>query len=127
MSKQMPTLRLLDSTLRDGEQSPGASMTIEQKLEVALRLESLGVDAIEAGFPISSPGEFEAVQRIARRIERSEVAALTLARPEDIANAVVFLSSDQLARHVTGQTIVIAGGMEGRWLWLPEEINAAAV
>lgn len=50
-----------------------------------------------------------------------------LARPEDIANAVVFLSSDKLARHFTGQTLVVAGGMEGRWLWLPEEINPAAV
>ncbi len=50
-----------------------------------------------------------------------------LARPEDIANAAVFLSSDALARHITGQTLVIAGGMEGRWLWQPEEIDPAAV
>jgi 3-oxoacyl-[acyl-carrier protein] reductase len=49
-----------------------------------------------------------------------------LARPEDIANAAVFLSSDALARHITGQTLVIAGGMEGRWLWQPEEVDAAA-
>jgi 3-oxoacyl-[acyl-carrier protein] reductase len=50
-----------------------------------------------------------------------------LARPEDIANAAVFLSSDALARHVTGQTLVIAGGMEGRWLWQPEEVNPGIV
>ena len=49
-----------------------------------------------------------------------------IARPDDIANAVVFLSSDTLARHITGQTLVVAGGMEGRWLWRPEEIDPAA-
>lgn len=48
-----------------------------------------------------------------------------IARPDDIANMVVFLSSDKLARHITGQTIVVAGGMEGRWLWQPEEVNAS--
>jgi 3-oxoacyl-[acyl-carrier protein] reductase len=47
-----------------------------------------------------------------------------IARPDDIANLVVFLSSDRLARHVTGQTVVVAGGMEGRWLWRPEEVDA---
>src|SRR5205085_4101486 len=46
-----------------------------------------------------------------------------LGRPEDMANACVFLASDRLARHITGQTLVIAGGMEGRWLWLPEELK----
>ncbi len=50
-----------------------------------------------------------------------------LARPEDIAHAAVFLSSDKLARHVTGQTMVIAGGMEGRWLWQPDEVDPSAV
>jgi len=48
-----------------------------------------------------------------------------IARPDDIANLVAFLSSDRLARHITGQTILVAGGMEGRWLWQPEEVNAA--
>jgi NAD(P)-dependent dehydrogenase (short-subunit alcohol dehydrogenase family) len=46
-----------------------------------------------------------------------------LARVDDIANAVVYLASDKLARHITGQTLVIAGGMEGRWLWRPEEVD----
>jgi 3-oxoacyl-[acyl-carrier protein] reductase len=46
-----------------------------------------------------------------------------LGRPEDMANAAVFLASDRLSRHITGQTIVVAGGMEGRWLWQPEEID----
>jgi 3-oxoacyl-[acyl-carrier protein] reductase len=50
-----------------------------------------------------------------------------IARPEDVANAVVFLSSDTLARHITGQTLVVAGGMEGRLLWQPEEIDPSIV
>jgi 3-oxoacyl-[acyl-carrier protein] reductase len=50
-----------------------------------------------------------------------------LARPEDVANSSVFLSSDILARHITGQTLVIAGGMEGRWLWQPEEVDPEIV
>ena len=50
-----------------------------------------------------------------------------IARPEDMANVVVFLSSDRLARHITGQTIVVAGGMEGRWLWQPEEVDPTIV
>ena len=48
-----------------------------------------------------------------------------IARPEDIAHAVILLSSDRLARHITGQTLVVAGGMEGRWLWCPEEVDPA--
>ncbi|HKX63639.1 MAG TPA: SDR family oxidoreductase [Verrucomicrobiae bacterium] len=57
-----------------------------------------------------------------RRITAT-MALPQIARPEDIANAVVFLSSDRLARHITGQTLVVAGGMEGRWLWRPEEVD----
>ena len=61
-------LLILDTTLRDGEQSPGASMNLAEKLEVAQALKELGVDVIEAGFPIASPGDFEAVQAIARQV-----------------------------------------------------------
>ena len=57
---------IFDTTLRDGEQSPGASLNVEEKLEIARQLERLGVDVIEAGFPISSPGDFQAVQAISR-------------------------------------------------------------
>ncbi len=64
--------------------------------------------------------------RAVRRITAT-MALPQIARPDDIANAVVFLSSDRLARHITGQTLVIAGGMEGRWLWRPEEVDAGAV
>jgi len=62
------------------------------------------------------------------KVVRKVMATMALpqiARPDDIANLVVFLSSDRLARHVTGQTILVAGGMEGRWLWQPEEVNPA--
>jgi 3-oxoacyl-[acyl-carrier protein] reductase len=64
-------------------------------------------------------------QRMVRKVTAT-MALPQLGRAEDMANAAVFLSSDRLARHITGQTLVIAGGMEGRWLWQPEEINAAA-
>ncbi|RMF05396.1 MAG: 2-isopropylmalate synthase, partial [Chloroflexi bacterium] len=62
------TLIIFDTTLRDGEQSPGATLNIEEKLEIARQLSRLGVDVCEAGFPIASPGDFEAVRRIAREI-----------------------------------------------------------
>ena len=65
-------LIIFDTTLRDGEQSPGATMTHEEKLEVAELLDDMGVDIIEAGFPIASPGDFEAVQAIARQVGLSE-------------------------------------------------------
>src|SRR5688572_18287850 len=62
-------LVIFDTTLRDGEQSPGASMNLAEKLEIAHALHELGVDVIEAGFPIASPGDFEAVQAIAQQVE----------------------------------------------------------
>jgi len=78
---------IFDTTLRDGEQSPGASMTTEEKLKVADLLDEMGVDIIEAGFPIASQGDFEAVQEIARRCERATVAGLARAISADIARA----------------------------------------
>ncbi len=78
---------IFDTTLRDGEQSPGCSMTLEEKLRVAVALEEMGVDVIEAGFPISSPGDFEAVQAIARRVTASTVAGLARAQRRDIDRA----------------------------------------
>ncbi|HNQ35243.1 MAG TPA: 2-isopropylmalate synthase, partial [bacterium] len=79
------TIKIFDTTLRDGEQSPGASLTPEAKLLVARQLEKLGVDIIEAGFPISSPGDFNSVQAVARLVKKCEVAALARAlRPVDL-------------------------------------------
>ncbi|TKB76691.1 MAG: 2-isopropylmalate synthase [Nitrospira sp.] len=80
-------IRIFDTTLRDGEQSPGASMTVEEKIMIAKQLARLGVDIIEAGFAYSSPGDFEAVQRIAQEVEGPTVCSLARARPEDIDRA----------------------------------------
>ncbi len=75
---------IFDTTLRDGEQSPGATMTHEEKLDVAALLDEMGVDIIEAGFPIASEGDFEAVAEIARRTKNAVVAGLARAIPKDI-------------------------------------------
>jgi 2-isopropylmalate synthase len=75
---------IFDTTLRDGEQSPGASMNLEEKLRVARVLEELGVDVIEAGFPIASNGDFEAVSAISRLLQRTTVAGLARAQRRDI-------------------------------------------
>ncbi len=78
---------IFDTTLRDGEQSPGCSMTADEKIRMAHQLDRLGVDAIEAGFPISSDGDFHAVQAVARDVRRPVIAALARCRPEDIERA----------------------------------------
>ncbi|MEX0829625.1 MAG: 2-isopropylmalate synthase [Nitrospirales bacterium] len=81
------TIRIFDTTLRDGEQSPGASMNIEEKLLVAKQLARLNVDIIEAGFAFSSPGDFEAIRRIAQEVEGPVICSLARAKPEDIDRA----------------------------------------
>ncbi len=81
------TIRIFDTTLRDGEQSPGFSMTPEEKLRLARPLEELGVDVLEAGFPIASEGDFSAVQAIARECRETRVAALARAVEADIRRA----------------------------------------
>src|SRR3954453_11215326 len=78
---------IFDTTLRDGEQCPGATMTFEEKLEVADLLDQLGVDIIEAGFPMASNGDFEAVSEIARRVKNATVAGLARTAPGDIDRA----------------------------------------
>jgi len=80
-------IRIFDTTLRDGEQSPGASMNSAEKLRLATQLESLGVDTIEAGFPAASDGDFEAVSRIAKKLKTTEVAALARTSVNDINRA----------------------------------------
>ena len=77
-------IRIFDTTLRDGEQSPGCSMNLHDKLAVAEQLEKLGVDIIEAGFAISSPGDFQAVQAIARTVKNCTVASLARSLEKDI-------------------------------------------
>ncbi|WP_457092464.1 2-isopropylmalate synthase [Microvirga sp. P5_D2] len=78
---------IFDTTLRDGEQCPGATMTLEEKLEVAALLDTMGVDVIEAGFPIASNGDFEAVSLIAQQVKNATVAGLARAISADIARA----------------------------------------
>ncbi|MGD0191218.1 MAG: 2-isopropylmalate synthase [Rhizomicrobium sp.] len=80
-------IRIFDTTLRDGEQSPGAAMTLEEKLEVAHLLDQMGVDIIEAGFPISSPGDFEAVREISKITKNAVVCGLARAGFKDIDRA----------------------------------------
>jgi 2-isopropylmalate synthase len=85
---------IFDTTLRDGEQSPGCSMNTKEKLEVARALVELGVDVIEAGFPIASPGDFEAVQKISERYgDRTTICALARSREDDIAKAKAALQN----------------------------------
>ncbi|MGV3651523.1 MAG: 2-isopropylmalate synthase, partial [Devosia sp.] len=78
---------IFDTTLRDGEQSPGATMTLEEKIQVAETLDEMGVDIIEAGFPIASNGDFEAVVAVAKQVKNAVVAGLARAIPADIARA----------------------------------------
>src|SRR6201998_4092923 len=80
-------LVIFDTTLRDGEQSPGASMNLAEKLQVAHALRELGVDVIEAGFPIASPGDFESVQGIARKVHGPVICGLARCNAEDIDRA----------------------------------------
>ena len=78
---------IFDTTLRDGEQAPGCSMNLDEKIKVAVALEELGVDVIEAGFPIASNGDFEAVRAVAQRLRESQVAGLARASKRDIDRA----------------------------------------
>ncbi len=83
----MRKIKIFDTTLRDGEQSPGASMNVEEKIQLAKQLANLKVDIIEAGFAISSPGDFDAIRRIGDEVEGPVVCSLARAREEDIKKA----------------------------------------
>ena len=86
-TKMKDKLIIFDTTLRDGEQSPGASMTHEEKIRVARQLEKMRVDVIEAGFPAASPGDFNAVKAISEIVTDSIVCALARANPGDVEKA----------------------------------------
>lgn len=86
-TSSQPRIRIFDTTLRDGEQSPGASMNLEEKLTIAQALADLGVDIIEAGFPIASPGDFEAVEQIAKTIRGPVICGLARCSDQDIDRA----------------------------------------
>jgi 2-isopropylmalate synthase len=95
-------IQIFDTTLRDGEQVPGCKLDRDQKLKLALRLEELGVDVIEAGFPISSPGDFASVYEIGKLIKHATVCGLSRAVKEDIKTAAEALSSARRPRIHTG-------------------------
>ena len=102
MASMADRVTVLDTTLRDGEQSPGAALDVGEKVEIAHALEEMGVDVIEAGFPISSPGDFRAVQRIALEIRHCVVCGLTRANPQDIDSAAEALREAAHPRIHTG-------------------------
>jgi 2-isopropylmalate synthase len=86
-SAERTAIRIFDTTLRDGEQSPGATLNFQEKLEIARQLESLGVDVIEAGFPITSQGDFEAVSAVAQEVTQAIVCGLARCVPRDVDRA----------------------------------------
>ena len=94
----MSKIKIFDTTLRDGEQSPGASLTPNEKLQIAKQLSALNVDVIEAGFPITSEGDFESVRNIAKEIRGISIAALARAVEKDIDCAAKSLKSAELPR-----------------------------
>ena len=99
----MEKVKIFDTTLRDGEQSPGFSMNIHEKVRMAKQLEKLGVDIIEAGFPIASQGDFDAVRTIAESIKESQIAGLARANDTDIDRA---WEAIQHARHPRIHTFI---------------------
>ena len=92
------SIKIFDTTLRDGEQSPGFSMSLGQKLRVARVLSELKVDIIEAGFPVASPGDFEAVRAVASEIDGPVIAALCRTIPRDIERSVSALEPAENSR-----------------------------
>ncbi|MGA9350197.1 MAG: 2-isopropylmalate synthase, partial [Anaerolineae bacterium] len=98
----MDKVLIFDTTLRDGEQSPGAALNVDEKVEIAHLLEQMGVDIIEAGFPISSPGDFRAVQRISKEIRNCVICGLTRANQKDIDVAAEALQGAARPRIHTG-------------------------
>src|SRR3989449_11749794 len=84
----MDRVQIFDTTLRDGEQSPGATMNVEEKLAIARQLEHLGVDVIEAGFAASSEGDFESVRRVAAAVVKPIVLSLARTREQDVDRSI---------------------------------------
>ncbi len=98
MTDHKERIIIFDTTLRDGEQSPGCSMNLEEKLRMARLLDRMGVDVIEAGFPVASQGDFEAVQKVAETVENAAVAGLCRAKKSDIEASAEALKSAKRPR-----------------------------
>lgn len=119
-------IKIFDTTLRDGEQSPGASMNIEEKIKIAKQLEKLGVDIIEAGFAASSPGDFEAIERISEAVTASTICSLCRAIDKDIlaaANALKKANSKRIHTFIATSPI----HMEYKLKMKPDEVIKRAV
>lgn len=123
MSKHV---KIFDTTLRDGEQSPGCSMTLKEKIQFAKQLERLNVDVIEAGFAIASPGDFEAVSAIAKVCQKATVASLARALPKDIDRA---WEAVKHAKHPRIHTFIATSDihMEYKLRKSPDEVLQQAV
>ena len=119
-------VRIFDTTLRDGEQSPGVSLNVKEKITIARQLEKLGVDCIEAGFAIASVGDFEAVKAIAESVQNVTVASLARANEKDIARAAEAL---QNAKHPRIHTFLATSPvhMEHKLKKSPKEVLEASV
>jgi 2-isopropylmalate synthase len=114
-------ITIFDTTLRDGEQSPGIALRPDEKAEIARQLERLGVDVIEAGFAVSSPGDFEGVKAVAAAVERPTVASLCRTRKEDIDAAAEALACARRSRiHIFLATSPVH--MEKKLRMEPEEV-----
>ncbi len=122
----MNTVKIFDTTLRDGEQSPGASMTREEKVRIARQLERLRVDVIEAGFPAASQGDFEAVEAVARIVRESTICGLARAQEKDIrrvAEALEPAASRRIHTFIATSPL----HMERKLRMTPEQVLAHAV
>ena len=113
---------IFDTTLRDGEQSPGCSMNLPEKLEMARALADLGVDVIEAGFPIASPGDFESVQAIARQVQGPVVAGLARCTLQSLRYHADFVGADFLAS-ATASGRVTRRGSDGRYAFVEIDVE----
>jgi len=114
-------IQVFDTTLRDGEQSPGIALQPHEKAEIAVQLERLGVDVVEAGFPAASPGDFEGVRAVAAALTRATVAAFARARREDVEAAVEALGGARRSRlHVVLATSALH--MEKKLGLTPKEV-----
>lgn len=106
--QQTPKIIIFDTTLRDGEQSPGATMTLAQKLAIAKHLDHMGVDVIEAGFAIASPGDFDAISAIAKQVKNASVCSLARAKQIDIetaANAIKYAQRPRIHTFISTSKI----------------------
>ena len=118
-------ITIFDTTLRDGEQSPGIALSPGEKAQIGAQLERLGVDVVEAGFPVSSPGDFEGVRAVAAAVERPTVAALARTRREDLDAAAESLADARRSRiHVFIATSPIH--MERKLRLEPQEVVGQA-